>query len=233
MKVNMINFEWSTKLKNKIPDLYINWAIIEGVKISKSSKQLDDLKKEIYSEIKEIHTIENIKDDKIIKSYRQFFWKHAKFDPTKIRPAAEALVRRMLTDRKIPFINNVVFACNIASIKTHITFSAFNLDNIEENLLFRYSKDQEPFEEIGGNIKNLKENQVILTTGNKILSIYPHRDSNVTKVDENTKNLLLLAYGIPDLNNKIIKTSIDTLVKYVTLSAGGELKKSGISRCSP
>ncbi len=63
--------------------------------------------------------LEGLKDEPIFRTYRDFFWTMG-VDPTKVRPAAEALIRRILVGRSMPRINTVVDAYNLASMTTHI-----------------------------------------------------------------------------------------------------------------
>ena len=50
------------------------------------------------------YSLDGLKDEENIRAYRDFFWKLG-IDPTKIRPAAEALIRRILGGKEIPRIN--------------------------------------------------------------------------------------------------------------------------------
>jgi DNA/RNA-binding domain of Phe-tRNA-synthetase-like protein len=67
------------------------------------------------SELRQRFRLETLKDEPVIKAYRQFYWSLG-IDPTKLRPSSEALVRRCLQGTVIPRINNVVDANNLASI---------------------------------------------------------------------------------------------------------------------
>jgi DNA/RNA-binding domain of Phe-tRNA-synthetase-like protein len=99
-------------------------AHIRGVKVDRGNTELEVFKEKIIKEVREKHDIESIKDVQIFRVYRDFFWRVG-IDPTKVRPAAEALIRRILGGKSIPSINNVVDAYNLASIKTEIALAAF------------------------------------------------------------------------------------------------------------
>ena len=89
-----------------------------------------------------------LKDDMIIRAYRDFYWRYLNIDPTKIRPSGEALARRVLQGKDIPRINNLVDAYNLASLKNIIPLSGFDLDLITPPLEIRFSKSNELFKGI-------------------------------------------------------------------------------------
>lgn len=76
------------------------------------------------SEMKRTYRIEAVKDIQKLRAQRDFFWRMG-IDPTKVRPASEALLRRILQDKRLPRVSPIVDAYNLASVKTLLTFSAF------------------------------------------------------------------------------------------------------------
>lgn len=118
-------------LTTKFPGLKANLRTITGVKVRKSTSGLEELREVVVKEIKSKYALETLKDVPAFRAYRDFFWRVG-IDPTKIRPAAEALIRRMLADKPIPSINTLVDAYNLASIRTGVALAAFDQSKLRE-----------------------------------------------------------------------------------------------------
>ena len=131
---------WDEVVKEKIPGLHVTLGILKNVKVGPPT----DKNKEIYSHatsvIREKFSLENLKNDPIIRAYRDFYWHYLKIDPTKVRPAGEALIRRVLSNKPIPNISNFVDAYNAASIETRISLGAYNYDLLKLPLHIRFAK---------------------------------------------------------------------------------------------
>jgi len=117
-------------LRTRFPGLQVLVEYVDGVSVEESCAELQAFKTDVCEEVKRKYTLESVKDVPIFRFYRDFFWKVG-IDPTKIRPAAEALVRRVLAGKPLPTINNVVGSYNLASIKTEVALAAFNRDELK------------------------------------------------------------------------------------------------------
>jgi DNA/RNA-binding domain of Phe-tRNA-synthetase-like protein len=196
-------------------------AEIQGVTQKKSS----ELSKEIANveeEIRARYSLDEVKNLRLIRMQRDFFWRLG-VDPTKIRPASEALMRRILLNNGMPRISPVVDASNLASVKTQLTFSAFDLERIEQPLSVRFSKVGEIVTLIGDRKKVLTGKEIVLTDSSKILCVYAHGDVDETKVSSTTRDLLLVAYGIPGISKAEIEESLIIASKYIKRFAGGKV----------
>jgi DNA/RNA-binding domain of Phe-tRNA-synthetase-like protein len=208
------------ELKEKY-DIRVVSAEIEGVKIEKSSEEFELFESQKIEEIKKKFDLENLKDNPIIRSYRDFYWRIG-IDPTKIRPSSEALLRRVLSGKKIPRINNVVDSYNLASILTLISMGAYDLSKINGELRIRTSRG-EKFTGIGG--KELVTNgEIVMADKDKILNIYPYRDSELTKITEDTENAMLVLAGVKGIPLDYLKDSAQVAVEIITRFCGGSGK---------
>lgn len=95
-----------------------------------------------------IRRVNDVKDVPIFRLYRDFFWRLG-IDPTKNRPAAETLVRRILAGKPVPSINSVVDAYNLASVKTLVALAVFDADKLRRELMLRFARVGEEFLGIG------------------------------------------------------------------------------------
>lgn len=169
---------------------------------------------ELLNYVKDNFTLENLKENKVVRAYRDFFWKLG-IDPTKTRPASEALVRRALRGQ-FPRINYVVDAGNIASAYTLIPIGMYDLDRAELPLAIKCSIGGEIFRPIGGREEVLGIGTPILVDSKGVvMHIYPHRDSVETCVTESTKRIITIAAGVPGVDRDLVVKAISIVVKLL------------------
>ena len=204
-------------------ELSLGLAKIEGVR--QNEAELSELSKtiaEVEAEMKRSYSLEAVKEIQKLRAQRDFFWR-MDIDPTKVRPASEALLRRILQDKGLPRVSPIVDAYNLASVKTLLTFSAFDLARIEPPLSVRFSHEGEEVRLIGNRRKRLGDREMVLTDSSKILCVYAHGDVEETKVTDFTTDLLLVAYGIPGIATEDLKEGLRVASNYITRFAGGEV----------
>ena len=106
-------------------------------------------------------------------------------------------------------------AYNLASVRTLLTFSAFDLERIEPPLSVKFSREGEAVTLIGDRRKELTGKEIVLTDSVKILCVYVHGDAEETKVTDATKDVLLVAYGIPGMSEGEIKEGVIVVSNYI------------------
>ena len=179
-----------------------------------------NLLKKISEVVKEKTRLEELKNHPIIKAYRKFFWSH-KMDPTKIRPAGEALARRLLKKGFFKSINPIVDAGNLASAATFVSIGLYDAEKIPvKKLSLTYSIGGEVFNPIGGHSIVLEKSLPILKSGGLIMHIYPHRDCRETMVTSKTRRILALAAGVEDVSVNTVLESLEKTIEFL-----GEMNK--------
>lgn len=215
------------ELNTKFRGLKAEYVIVENVDVRRDSQKLGAFKSEVLERVKERWTLDQLKEDPIFRAYRDFFWRIG-VDPTKIRPASEALIRRALRGRSIPNINTLVDAYNLASMDSGIPLAAFDKDELAGELFMREATANEEFYGIG--MKKpviLNGGEVVLEDGEKLVAIYPHRDADISKITLNTRNLLLMICGVPNIDDSTLDEAKVLGVEYVQRFCGGVVSRKG------
>jgi DNA/RNA-binding domain of Phe-tRNA-synthetase-like protein len=206
--MKMIGYlEIHRNLQEKFPGLAAQIIKFKDINIETENNELEEYKKEIQNKIKAKWNIEELREDPIFRAYRDFFWKLG-IDPTKIRPAAEALIRRVLKDKPIPKINTWVDTYNIASIETAIPIASFDADLLSGKLFMREANKGEKF--LGISMKKpvlLKGGEALIEDGERLVAIYPYRDAEYSKVTLETRNVHMLMCGAPNITLKKLNES--------------------------
>lgn len=217
-----IHVSWDSKVSARFPELSICIGTINKVHVEKENKQIQRLKKAVYEEVKAKYNIETLKNNTTVRAYRDFYWKLG-IDPTKTRPSGEALLRRALHGDEPPSISTVVDAYNLASMKTIIPISGFDKDRLKPPLKIRFARNGESFTGIGMNkALTLTDRMLILANEKQVLCIYPYRDSNYTKISEQTQNVVIVGYGAPGITEKQLTEAVETTLLYIKLVSGGD-----------
>lgn len=203
------------------PGLSVAEGDVGPLSIQEKSPPLEALRDEIVRSVRERYTLERIKDEPLFRAYRDFFWRVG-VDPTKTRPASEALVRRILAKKMLPTINTAVDAYNLASIRTGIPIAAFDADTLGGDLSMRFAEEGEEFLGIGmATPVMLHKNQVILTDEGEIIAIYPYRDSDTTKITLATKRVHIVACGVPGVEREKVRSAYELAVAHLQEYASG------------
>jgi DNA/RNA-binding domain of Phe-tRNA-synthetase-like protein len=213
----------ANEVEKEFPNLKALIIKIENIKIQKENIELEKLKEKIIEEILKKYDLKSLKDEPTFRAYRNFFWR-IRIDPTKNRPAAEALVRRILQGNIIPHINTLVDSYNLASIKTGIAIAAFDLDKLKGDIIMRFAKENEEFLGIGMEkpIK-LTGKEIIISDNEKIIAIYPYRDAENTKITFETSKVLFLICGVPNITEENLVNAAKVTIDYVTTFCNGKI----------
>jgi DNA/RNA-binding domain of Phe-tRNA-synthetase-like protein len=208
-------FSIDSELSTRFPDLAVLLIQIDGVKIQKKDEELENFKREIMAQVRNEYSLDALKDHQTFRAYRDFFWRIG-IDPTKIRPAAEALIRRILAGKNIPRINTLVDVYNLASIKSRIALATFDAEKLEGELIMRFAIKGEEFYGIG--MKEplvLKGGEIVICDNEKMIAVYPYRDADNTKVTEKTKNVTIVICGVPGLSKTSLENASKVTLEYI------------------
>ena len=216
-------------VREAFPDLKVLTCRIEGVKVSRRNEALERLKGEVVEEVKAKYRLEGLGNLPTFKAYRAFFWRVG-VDPTKNRPASEALIRRILRGNPPPTINTLVDAYNLASVKSEVALAAFDLDAVKGELTMRFASEGEEFLGIGMEKPiRLRGGEIVISDSEKLVAIYPYRDAENTKVTEQTRNVLILVCGVPGLPKEKLSQAAEVAVNLIIKFCGGSLVEEKLS----
>jgi DNA/RNA-binding domain of Phe-tRNA-synthetase-like protein len=219
----MLEVEWSSEAAKRFPNLSLGVAYVEDVEVSKSSKPLLHRIERVVAEVREKYKYTSLKDVEKLKKAREFFWK-MDIDPTKHRPAAEALLRRILQGKSLPIILNVVDAYNLVSVESLLTLSAFDWDKVHPPLKVRFARAGEAVELLGRRNITLRSSELVLADSQRVLCVYAHGDVEHSKITARTTKVLVVAYGMPGVQDDELELAVRKAASYITEFTNGKLK---------
>ncbi len=143
-------------------------------------------------------------------------------DPSRYRPASEALIRRMLQGKELYQIDTLVDLINLASIKFGYSIGGFDANKfVGDTLTLGIGKTGEPYEGIGRGMLNIEGLPVYRDAVGGVGT--PTSDNERTKITLSTSRLCVLINGY-DGNETQVRANADYilhLLRYYCQSEGG------------
>ena len=166
-------------------------------------------------------TTETLKDISGIAATRKIYRICGK-DPSRYRPASEALIRRILQGKELYQIDTLVDLINLASIAYGYSIGGFDADKfIGTTLTLGIGKEGEPYEGIGRGMINIHGLPVYRDAEGGVGT--PTSDNERTKIDINTTHLVVLINGYDGNEENVRKNAefIQELLRKYCESDGG------------
>ena len=164
---------------------------------------------------------ETLKDISAIASTRRVY-KACGTDPSRYRPAAEALIRRMLQGKELYPRDTLVDLINLASMRYGYSIGGFDADKFcGDTLTLGVGRSGEPYEGIGRGIMNIEGLPVYRDGKGGVRT--PTSDNERTKIGLDTTHLVVLVNGYDGSEEGVRKTAeyIQELLRSHCSSDGG------------
>lgn len=141
-------------------------------------------------------------------------------DPTKYRPAAEALLRRLVQGKGLRSISNVVDVVNWGSLETGWPYGCYDRDRVEPPVEFRHGQRGEVYEGIGRRVWHLEGRPVLADRRGPFGS--PISDSTRTEVTPATRALLVTIFAPSLAGGEALTAALERLAERLKQWAGAE-----------
>ena len=166
-------------------------------------------------------TTESLKDMTSIAATRRVYKACGK-DPSRYRPASEALIRRMLQGKELYQRDTLVDLVNLASIAYGYSIGGFDADKFVGNTLtLGIGREGEPYEGIGRGLLNICGLPVYRDAEGGVGT--PTSDNERTKMTLDTRHLVVLINGY-DGNEQRVRENAEyiqqLLCKYCQSDGG-------------
>lgn len=143
-------------------------------------------------------------------------------DPSRYRPAAEALIRRQLKGKDLYQVDTLVDLVNLASIRYGYSIGGFDADKFQgDTLTLGVGREGEPYEGIGRGMINIAGLPVYRDAKGGVGT--PTSDNERTKINLSTTHLVVLINGYDGDESQVVDNAqyIQELVRKYAQSDGG------------
>lgn len=217
----MIEARISQNLNNLLDNSRLG-LILANVKVEPTSRIYDEILSENYQQ--KIIELESKRETEleIIKETRNAY-KFCGKEPSRYRPSAEALLRRLRTKKALYQINNVVDTINLISINTQYSIGGFDYKKIQGGIICDIG-NSDAYEAIGRGLLNIEYMPGLKDTMGFFGT--PTSDSVRTMVTEQTQELLLVFYDF--FGNELLTKSMEYGEQMLSNHCNGRLISKNI-----
>lgn len=166
-------------------------------------------------------TPESLKELTSIAATRRVYKACGK-DPSRYRPASEALIRRVLQGKELYQRDTLVDLVNLASIAYGYSIGGFDADKFAgDTLTLGIGREGEPYEGIGRGMINIRGLPVYRDAAGGVGT--PTSDHERTKMTLSTRHLVVLINGYDGNEQRVSENAeyIQTLLRKYAQSDGG------------
>jgi len=200
----------SDSIKNLLPKSRLG-VVKAKVNIEKTNSLLNDQIDHVLSSYGDSLTHTRESKLEIIEETRSAYKILGK-EPSRYRPSAEALLRRVRTGKDLYRINNVVDTINLLSMESTFSIGGFDMSNISGKAILDIG-DSNPYKAIGRGELNIE----FMPGMKDDLGFFgtPTSDSERTMVTSDINELLLVYYDF--YGNSRLSDSLSQAVQYLEL----------------
>ena len=169
-------------------------------------------------------TTETLKEISSIAATRRVYKSCGK-DPSRYRPASEALIRRLLQGKELYQLNTLVDLINLASIAYGYSIGGFDAEKfVGDTLTLGIGREGEPYEGIGRGLINIHGLPVYRDAIGGVGT--PTSDNERTKITLETRHLVVLINGYDGNEQRVCENAeyIQALLRKYCDSDGGVKK---------
>ncbi len=182
----------SSEIKQACPN-FVGASVEAMVRNSAYSEALWQEIHSLCEEYRQTMTVDMIKEWAPIRETRSMYRRCGK-DPSRYRPAAEALIRRTLQGKELYQIDTLVDLINLASMRYGYSIGGFDADKfVGDTLTLGIGRHGEPYEGIGRGMINIEGLPVYRDALGGVGT--PTSDHERTKITLETTHLLVLING--------------------------------------
>jgi DNA/RNA-binding domain of Phe-tRNA-synthetase-like protein len=196
----MLAIKISDQIKSKLSNFAIA-SLQADILVKPSDKLLIQKLDKACETFATKHKLEDISKLTVIADSRKAYKTLGK-DPARYRLSSEALLRRIVKEKGIYKINNIVDINNLISIESHYSICAFDLSKITPPVQFTIGTKEDEYYGIGRGLLNIENLPVFEDAKGKFGS--PTSDSERVKITNETTSIFMSIVsfsGVANLEN--------------------------------
>ncbi|MBU0899177.1 MAG: hypothetical protein KKB03_03670 [Nanoarchaeota archaeon] len=206
--------------------LIIGHLVIENLENKKNpNKGMEKLLKSLRNNVKENPDSFLNKDE--LKAYSEFINSvDSVIESKNVGP--NILINLILEKGYLPNISRVVDCMNIISIKSGLTISIWDKDNIKGDIIYKLTEGGERYWPFMGDEVKLLKGELAAFDDEKVLCLVRYRDSKYAPVTLETKNIVVHIQGVKGITKESVEKALNELENLLVENTGGTAIKKKI-----
>ena len=200
----------------------IVFSVIEGMDNSKTAPEWMAYREEKLRELIERYTGIDVHADPILEGFNILH------DKTGVKrrkniPASENLIKLLLKNQSMFYINQAVDIYNLISLDSKLALGAHNMDKVDGNVTLRFTDGTETYIPLGQEapIPVNPHEYCYCDDANEVLCRLEIRQVNKTKVDESARNVFYIVEGNEATEDSLLRKVAQEIVDTTTRYCGG------------
>lgn len=208
----------------RFPGIKLGFNTMKGVTIAKSHPDISALQQELWEGL----NFKELRDKSPrLEEFREIY-KGFGVKPSQNKPSPIALISRLANDKPLPNINVAVDLYNTMAVKHQLAIGLFDLDKIKLPIELKFAEGGEIFHPLTGDKPGpLMPGELCYFDADGLVMArdFNHLDSDLTKVTENTTNLLLNVDGNQACILEDVEACLAELEELLRKYCGGTLSE--------
>lgn len=212
-------------ISNAVPNGRLAYLTVKDVVVRGTPPGLSQEFSQLQAEVAKIYNLDILPKLPRVLAVRNMY-KKLDFDPSRYRPASEALIRRVLQKKDLYFVNSAVDVNNYCSIKFLLPFGLYDLDQISSDIIYQRASEGS-YVNIAGHVVST-ENKPFLTDSSGVFG-NPTSDARRTAVTLATRNLLAVVYADESAGTDELQEILDFAGDMFVCYNGGMVTEKSIA----
>lgn len=211
---------------SSFPELHLGIVVAREIDNRGDSAEIGELIRSRQEEIMNQYILEEVAELPRIQSWRRAYSSFGA-KPKKHRSSVENLLRMTLEGRDLRPINKIVDIYNYISLLHQVPVGGDDLARVEGDIVLRFARGDEPFRPLGSDeVQTARQGEVIYADEKEVLCRrWNWRESEKTKMTEETREVLLVSEGLPPVTAKEMERIVGDLAQMVQKYCGGEVSR--------
>jgi DNA/RNA-binding domain of Phe-tRNA-synthetase-like protein len=213
------------EIKIELPGVKLGVVEADDVRVVLRNPALAKLMDDVCSRKRQEFTVESLAEAEPVRAVRAMFREWG-MDPSKYRPASEALLRRVVQGKGLYRVSNVVDIGNLGSIETGWPYGCYDSSKINAPTSLRHGTAGETYEGIGKQTWHLEGRPVLADPQGAFGS--PISDSTRSMITESAREVMIVIYTPARASDASLNAAITRLKDRLTQYAGASATRSDV-----
>lgn len=209
----------------QLPGVKLGVLEADNLRVEPAGEALAREMHEVCERIRTSLTLEQVAALDSIRAVRAMFRAWG-IDPSKYRPSAEALTRRVVQGKGLYRLSNAVDIVNLCSVETGWPYGCYDAAKLTPPIVFRHGQRGETYERIGRAMWHLDGHPILADQSGPFGS--PMSDSTRTMITEQTTSLLLTIFCPLATPVEKLQSALDRFAALLSRHAAAHASRQAI-----
>jgi DNA/RNA-binding domain of Phe-tRNA-synthetase-like protein len=203
----------------------LGMLVLEGVEVRAERPELTEAIESFGRELRQRYGEAKSGEVPGVEDARTLY-KSLGLDPTKTRPASEALLRRVLKGESLYRVNTLVDALNLCSLRAQLPYGLYDLAAVTPPVMLRRGAPGESYEGIRKGPVNVESRPVLADAQGPFGN--PTSDSARTMITLACRRALVVVYAPGRYDTRRLQGVLDQTAATLTGACGGQVEASAL-----